>query len=257
MQKRWEITMSNRRRERRKTAVHTIKPGVFLLCLSLVWGATLPASSAGRVVDGDTIVVAGVVYRLFGIDAPEAGQKCVSQNGKKWPCGKAAIAEMERLVLLAKDLSCDNHGLDDYGRTIAVCIADGKNINEAMIEAGLAWSFRKYSHDYDNLEETIHLKQIGVWQAPTQTPWEYRAAKWAVSKFTLPTWLLVKPGDPSPRPDKRSSVLYQWGITVARLSWGLFGFSQLFGRCLGYIHQVQIAITNWLCLLGCVTTVRE
>lgn len=57
------------------------------------------AASPPRVVDGETLELNGVVYRLHGIDAPEAGQKCSKPNGKFWDCGKAAISALEELVL--------------------------------------------------------------------------------------------------------------------------------------------------------------
>ena len=39
--------------------------------------AAFPAlAESVRVVDGDTLQVDGVTYRLWGIDAPESGQPC-------------------------------------------------------------------------------------------------------------------------------------------------------------------------------------
>lgn len=35
---------------------------------------------------GDTIEIDGASYRIYGIDAPEAGQTCASSSGKTWPC---------------------------------------------------------------------------------------------------------------------------------------------------------------------------
>ena len=40
-----------------------------------------------QVIDGDTIKIAGLTYRINGIDAPEAGQSCATQGGA-WNCGK-------------------------------------------------------------------------------------------------------------------------------------------------------------------------
>jgi endonuclease YncB( thermonuclease family) len=47
-------------------------------------GVTGPA----RVVDGDSLQVAGEQMRLHEIDAPEIGQVC-SLDGKPWSCGRA------------------------------------------------------------------------------------------------------------------------------------------------------------------------
>lgn len=64
-----------------------------------------------RVVDGDTVEIAGTTYRLHGIDAPEAGQTCKRADGKLWPCGRQAIESLEDLVS-AGGLSCDDRGAD-------------------------------------------------------------------------------------------------------------------------------------------------
>lgn len=48
------------------------------------------AQSGVRVVDGDTLQIGQTTYRLFGIDAPEHGQKCATRGGGSWSCGKEA-----------------------------------------------------------------------------------------------------------------------------------------------------------------------
>ncbi len=44
-----------------------------------------------RVIDGDTIEVAGERVGLHGIDAPESGQRC-RRRGVSWLCGADASA---------------------------------------------------------------------------------------------------------------------------------------------------------------------
>jgi len=89
---------------------------VTLLAVALL--ATVPATGAEavRVVDGDTIVVGGITHRIHGIDALEFGQTRKGSSGKLWPCGKAALAEMEKLVLSSARVECDDRGKDGYGR---------------------------------------------------------------------------------------------------------------------------------------------
>jgi endonuclease YncB( thermonuclease family) len=45
-----------------------------------------------RVIDGDTIAIAGVRIRLWGIDAPERDQTCRGQNGYIYECGRDSAA---------------------------------------------------------------------------------------------------------------------------------------------------------------------
>lgn len=158
----------------------------FVICL---WSPA--AATAMHVVDGDTLKDQATTYRLWGIDAPEAGQDCAKRGGDTWACGKAATAEMERLVI-GKDVRCDDLGQDEYGRTLAVCKADGVDISAAMIQAGLAWSFRRYAHDYDALEDQVRASGVGVWQAPTETPWDYRADRWKVEAQKAPNGCPIK-----------------------------------------------------------------
>ncbi len=133
---------------------------------------TSPAIAQTRVVDGDTIKVGPVTYRLHGIDAPESGQSCAAARGT-WPCGKAATETLRRL-LQAGQLACAPKGKDRYGRILAVCRAGGVDLNRAMVERGMAWSYRTYSHDYDAAEDVARGRRVGVWQAATEAPWDYR-----------------------------------------------------------------------------------
>ena len=61
-----------------------------MLRLALALILFLPMSAAmaditgkPRIIDGDTIEIAGEHIRLHGIDAPEAKQTCTDQSGKE------------------------------------------------------------------------------------------------------------------------------------------------------------------------------
>ncbi|MBX5174661.1 thermonuclease family protein [Rhizobium sp. NZLR1b] len=148
---------------------------IALLLLLTAVGAS--AASNVRVIDGDTIDLDGVRYRLHGIDAPEAGQLCKAADDSDWACGQVALRKLESLVI-GRDVTCTPHEKDMYGRWVASCVADGVDINGEMIASGLAWAFRKYSVDYVKAEEIAHAAHVGVWQAATQTPWDFRSHKW-------------------------------------------------------------------------------
>ena len=166
--------------------------GMLAVCLSLTGQFAHAKPTRVNVVDGDTIKIDSQTYRLHGIDAPEAGQKC-SQAGsqKEWGCGKAAISHLEEMVL-GKVIRCDNRGSDQYGRVISVCTADGKDINATMVSSGYAWAYRKYSLDYVEQEDKARLNKLGVFQTQTQSPWEYRSEKWSTSSDNAPEGCPIK-----------------------------------------------------------------
>tara|TARA_R110002020_G_scaffold36894_31_gene111009 strand:+ start:1907 stop:2560 length:654 start_codon:yes stop_codon:yes gene_type:complete len=159
-------------------------------CLFALFALPVAAEQA-RVIDGDTLRIGETTYRLHGIDAPEAGQKCEKASGGTWPCGKRATETMVELVTGA-DVICDDRGTDDYGRTLSVCSVAGRDIIAAMVEAGMAWAYRRFSNDYAMTEDRAHAAGIGVWQAPTQTPWEYRTERWAVAEQDSPPGCPIK-----------------------------------------------------------------
>ena len=97
-----------------------------------------------RVVDGDTLQINNVIYRLEGIDAPEFAQTCQSGTGAGWPCGESATDALVDLVANA-NVDCVGRNMDDYGRVIATCYANGIDVGAALVQSGLAWAFVRFS----------------------------------------------------------------------------------------------------------------
>ena len=84
-----------------------------------------------KVSDGDTITVEGVgKVRLVGVNTPEKGV-----------AGADASAYFVKKLCLNREVSIDiddSKHTDKYGRTLAVVIVDGKNLNEMLLKEGLA-----------------------------------------------------------------------------------------------------------------------
>lgn len=160
---------------------------ILLLCAAILLPQSVQvfAGSPVHVVDGDTLDVGGIRYRLHGIDAPEAAQVCAGRAGDAWNCGQASIRLMEEITD-GKSVECNDRGHDAYGRTIAVCTAAGIEINALMIQKGMAWAFRKYSQDYVGIEDAARERGVGIWQAATETAWDFRAHKWEASLSAAP-----------------------------------------------------------------------
>ncbi len=121
------------------------------LTLALIAGPLGPAARAQvtgppRVIDGDTIEVAGRVIRLYGIDAPELGQVC-RIGERAYDCGKiarTALLDLTAGVTVSCKLASPNpegspeDGLD--GR-IGRCGADGYDLSEGVISEFYAYYF--------------------------------------------------------------------------------------------------------------------
>lgn len=148
------------------------------LCLML---SCLPAAHAqiisgpAQIIDGDTLSLTGTRIRLFGIDAPEARQTC-ERDGEAWACGEEASAWLTELVG-DRTVECTGRERDRYGRLVAVCRAGRTDLGEAMVLAGLATAYRKYSLDYIEAEEYARRNRIGIWGATFQSPEQWRAGQ--------------------------------------------------------------------------------
>ena len=157
--------------------------GLLLVCLLIVIPA--PAGAAGEaviegqatVIDGDTIEIHGQRIRLHGIDAPEARQTC-ERNGQPYRCGQQAamvLADMiGRRTVLCEAPGGETLGRDRYGRVIGRCRAGGRDLGEALVAAGWAVAYRRYSRDYVPAEKEAQRLGAGIWAGRFEMPAEFR-----------------------------------------------------------------------------------
>lgn len=122
-----------------------VRSTLFCLLFALLTVATDAAAQRVRkVIDGDTITVSAVgVVRLLGVDAPEK----TGGYRQAEPFGNEATQFMKRLVEghLVR-LEYDGPRKDQYHRTLAyVFLEDGTLINEAIIRAGWAEVYRRFT----------------------------------------------------------------------------------------------------------------
>lgn len=152
-----------------------------------------PAGIAGpaRVVDGDTISVNGTRIRLQGIDAPEAGQTCRRRLPGRWACGTGATAALAALIE-DRQVRCEPHGLDRFGRTIGTCFLGGQDVNAWLVRQGHAWAFARYSTRYVAAEAQARSQRLGIWQGEATPAWEYRARRRARAEPQAPAGCAIK-----------------------------------------------------------------
>ncbi len=135
------------------------------------------ASKVFTVVDGDTLIVAGVRIRLWGIDAPEIAQLCQNAEGADWQCGLAAKQFLETAVS-GSTLVCERRAEDRYGRTVAVCKYGADfDVAAVMVSNGYALDWPKYSGGaYREHQSAAVEASNGIWSGEFVEPWTYRRA---------------------------------------------------------------------------------
>ena len=127
-----------------------------------------------KVADGDTVTVLRgkeqVRIRLAGVDTPEKRQ-AFGQKAKQFTLGLVA----------GKEVEIRPKTIDRYGRTVGKIIVNGESLNKALVAAGLAWWYRKYSpgeKELGRLEAEARDARRGLWADPKpQAPWDWRRAQ--------------------------------------------------------------------------------
>lgn len=124
-----------------------------------------------RIADGDTFTLlsGGQQHRirLHGIDCPEKGQ----------PYSRVAT-QLARDLLASGKVKVQRMDTDWYGRVVGiVLINDTINLNERLLEAGLAWHYKSYDRnpEWAKLETIAKTAKRGLWEEEGAiAPWEWR-----------------------------------------------------------------------------------
>lgn len=136
------------------------------------------------VIDGDTIEIHGTRIRFYGIDAPESSQTCL-EEGKPTRCGQyAALTLADKIGI--NPVTCEPKDIDRYNRVVAVCRADGEDLNAWIVSQGTAVAYRQYSVDYVPQEERAAALKRGMWKGDFIFPWDWRKQNETQSFPALP-----------------------------------------------------------------------
>ena len=146
----------------------------FIILAFALSSCTASAEIAGkpRVIDGDTLEVAGQRIRLHGIDSPERRQPCY-RDGQPWRCGEAATKALAGKID-RRPVTCKERHRDRYGRIVAVCYSGGEDLSAWMVGQGWALAYRRYSLDYLGQETIARAARRGIWASRFVLPWEWR-----------------------------------------------------------------------------------
>jgi endonuclease YncB( thermonuclease family) len=126
-------------------------------------GASLPhpfdiSGANAYVIDGDTIASGRARIRIWGIDAPEMGQRYH---------GRAARAHLIKLMGSAP-LRIVPRDVDHYGRLVAQVFLINEDeelfdLGQAMVDDGFARSASAYSRAYVRSERRARRAAAGLW----------------------------------------------------------------------------------------------
>jgi endonuclease YncB( thermonuclease family) len=165
-----------------RTARYRFRAAALLLALCLPWTAAVSVVGSSqaadhdrrytvvKVYDGDTILAAGsgerLLVRLLGIDAPETAK---GRGKPGQPYSQQARRHLAGLIL-NRSVTLSVYGRDRYHRLLAVVHCNDRDINEAMIQAGLAEVYRGRTPegfdktDYLSSEAKARKTRTGMWR---------------------------------------------------------------------------------------------
>jgi endonuclease YncB( thermonuclease family) len=135
-----------------------------------------PGDRAGsaRILDGDTIDIAGQRIRQWGIDAPESQQSCQGKDRRTYECGRDAAAVLAELTR-GRQVQCRARDRDRYQRIVAVCSTEAGEINASMVRRGWAVDYTQYSGGrYHTEEAAAKAEGLGLWSGRFDLPWDWR-----------------------------------------------------------------------------------
>lgn len=158
---------------------------LIVLLLLFTTGSSWAADATVR--DGDTIQLAGVTYRLDGIDAPEFDQICIDDHAEPWTCGVEARDQLVNLIG-KRAIHCEDLGPDKTYRKwhIGICTVDGEttSLNQLLVRQGFALapeSTVKARFGEDEAAAKNNLK--GLWKGCFMAPADFR--RWNKSAALL------------------------------------------------------------------------
>ena len=131
-----------------------------------------------RIIDGDTIEIAGRKIRLHGMDAPEMRQYCTRSDGRRWACGRQAARMLGNIIGWRK-VACEKVTTDRYHRIVAICRAGNDDIGARMVAGGWAVAYIRYSRIYASLETQARNRGRGLWSGGFTLPetWRHRRSR--------------------------------------------------------------------------------
>ena len=120
-------------------------------------------SGPARVIDGDTVEIAGTRIRIQGIDAPELDDRCHRPDGSEWACGVWS-AEAARDRFGGQTLRCEDLGERSWGRVVARCLMGETDMAAAMVAKGAARACPRFAQQHAHSRPYMEIERAAVAQ---------------------------------------------------------------------------------------------
>jgi endonuclease YncB( thermonuclease family) len=156
--------------------------GLSLSVIGASWAAetvTGPATVTGA----DSLKVNGIAFQLNGLDAVELQQSCYV-DGQAWACGAAATRALQTLVE-GVTVSCTPTGATSGAAKLAVCMSEGQDVGEYLVQNGWAVADPSQSDTYVAVEKAARDGAVGIWRGSFLPPADFREDIAAIEKSYL------------------------------------------------------------------------
>jgi endonuclease YncB( thermonuclease family) len=149
-----------------------------LMVLLLLLAAGSSRAADAVIKDGDTIQLAGVTFRLDGIDAPEFDQTCIDDHAEPWTCGIEARDQLANLIG-KRGVHCDDLGPDKSYRKwhTGICTVEGEavSLNQSMVRQGFALASDSSTGGGFKTDEAGAKDSLkGLWKGCFVAPQDFR-----------------------------------------------------------------------------------
>lgn len=233
-------------------------------------------TGGATVKDGDSLIINGHEFRLYGIDTPEDGdhrckdengnkyqckQQCKNSSGKLYPCGEEATKYLKKFIdnnpVVCKDTGILARGSHGKVRIVGKCSVAGEDLSRIMIKSGQAVTSFEGKKDYEKEQEAAQKARRGIWQSKDNpTPEQWRTDKSLRDRWGAPAIAQTpehKEDDPSPdRSPPHSYSGSSSNFTSSNTTQHVRGYTRSDGTHVsGYERKAPSRYTSNNCLFLC------
>jgi endonuclease YncB( thermonuclease family) len=150
----------------------------FVLAILTLLAASPSWAGHAIVRDGGTLDIAGVTYRLDGIEAPAFDQTCIDDHADPWTCGVDARDRLSKMIA-DRNVTCEDLGFDTTfkQRRAGICTIDGDKdtLNRQLVRSGFAVSAEPAAKGHFKADEAAAKDaRQGLWSGCFVAPADFR-----------------------------------------------------------------------------------